>query len=277
MIIVKPLAGLCNRMRVINSCISLQNRNPNAGEIQMIWEKNELLNSDFNDIFQPIKNIKIIRSHPALTYFLYYHNNRTLPLKSRIKKNIFHYCLLNYKHYDNDIILPFRFQEEYWDTAKNNFVINSYSEFYDSQKFNNYQAFKPVAQLQSLIDSQVKKFTKTTIGVHIRRTDNIESIKKSTTKLFINTLADILEKESNYLFYLATDDLEVENLLRKRFEKYIITQENKDFSRGTRKGIENAVIDLYALSKTNRIIGSYYSSFSETAARINNIPFKIIV
>ncbi|KAA9036389.1 hypothetical protein FW778_19370 [Ginsengibacter hankyongi] len=276
MIIVKPLAGLCNRMRVINSCISLQNRNSNAGEIQMIWEKNELLNCDFSDIFQPIKNIKIIRSHPALTHFLHYHNNRTLPLKSRIKKNILYYSLLNYKLYDNDIILPFRFQEEYWDTAKHNFVINTYSEFYDSQKFNNYQAFKPVDQLQSLINSQVKKFTKTTIGVHIRRTDNIESIKKSTTKLFINALADILEKDSNQLFYLATDDLEVENLLRKRFEKYIITQENKDFRRGTKKGIQDALVDLYTLSRTKKIIGSYYSSFSWTASFLNRIPMQII-
>jgi len=277
MIIVRPLAGLCNRMRVINSCITLHQRNANAGEIRMIWKKNELLNCDFTDLFQPIKSIKIIKSHTALNYFLHYHNNPTLPLKSKIKRKMLYYRFLNYEYYDNDIILPLRFKEDYWDTARNHFVINSYSEFYDSQRFNNYQAFKPVTQLQSLIDMQVRKFTKSTIGVHIRRTDNVESNRRSTTKLFINTLADILEKDSNQLFYLATDDLEVESLLKKRFENYIITQEDKDFSRATKKGIENAVIDLFALSHTSRILGSYYSSYSETASRIHKIPFKVVL
>jgi hypothetical protein len=277
MILVKPLAGLCNRMRVINSCIALQKRNLHAGKIQMIWEKDSLLNCDFLDLFQPIKNIEIIDRHKALTFFLYYHHNHSLPFKSRIKKHFLKYTFQNYRYYNTDIISSLRFQNKYWDNAKNNFVINSYSDFYNSPNTNFYGLFKPIEPLQKMIQNEIDKFQKPTTGVHIRRTDNIKSIEKSTTSLFINTITDLLEKDDNQLFYLSTDDLETENQLKEKFAGHIINQNNKDFKRDTKSGMESAVIDLYALSATKNLLGSYYSSFSDIAAKIKNIPLQIIV
>jgi hypothetical protein len=277
MIVVRPLAGLCNRMRVINSCIALQKRNLHARKIKLIWEKDALLNCDFVDLFQPISNIEIIDRNKALTYFLYYHCNYPLPFRSRMKKSLLKYRWKNFRYYNTDIISQLRFQNEYWENAKNNFIIDTYNDFYHAPNTDYFGLFKPVEPLQKLIQKEVDKFLKPTIGVHVRRTDNRISIEKSTTQLFIKTISDLLEKDNNQLFYLSTDDLETENQFKKKFGGYIINQNNKDFKRDTKSGIESAVIDLYALSETKNILGSYYSTFSDIAAKIKNIPLEIIV
>lgn len=275
MIVVKPLAGLCNRMSVINSCIELQKRNKYARAIKMLWEKDETINCDFVDLFQPIDNVIIINSHQALQYFMFYRDNKHLPLKSKIKKVVLKFKFLNYSYYDNESILPLRFKTEYWDNCNRKFVINTCSDFYHTG-VNNYQLLKPVSQLQFLIEEQVKKFIKPTIGVHIRRGDHVKSVEKSTNELFIKAITDLLIQNDNQLFFLATDDPGVEILFKEKFRSHLIVQDNKDFSRGSKKGIQDALVDLYTLSRTKKIIGSYYSSFSWMASMLNRIPLQII-
>ena len=41
-------------------------------------------------------------------------------------------------------------------------------------------------------------------------------------------------------------------------------------------GIKGGIIDMFALSKTNKIYGSFQSSFSELAAQIGNVPIEIL-
>lgn len=47
----------------------------------------------------------------------------------------------------------------------------------------------------------------------------------------------------------------------------IITQSDVEFVRNSKEGIECALLDLMALSRCEKIYGSYYSSFSEVAAK----------
>lgn len=54
----------------------------------------------------------------------------------------------------------------------------------------------------------------------------------------------------------------------------IITS-NNEISQNTTEEMRSAVKDLYCLSKTNKIIGSAYSSFSEIAAELDSIKLKI--
>lgn len=74
---------------------------------------------------------------------------------------------------------------------------------------------------------------------------------------------------------MATDDLETENELIEKFTYKIITYK-KELSRNTKKGIIDALIDLYCLSKTKYIFGSYWSSFSDIASRIGKIEVVTI-
>lgn len=242
----------------------------------MIWEKNGSLNCDFEDLFQPIHSIELIESHNFLNHFIYNSNNNHLPLKSKVKKIIYSYLTQNFLYFDDKNIIEFIYNKNYWEALQKNLVIHSCIDFYSPELQNAY-LFKPVSHLQSLVDKQVEKFSKLTSGIHIRRTDNAKSLDNSSTDLFLKLVAERLRKDDNQLFFLATDDRKEEELFKAEFGNKIITQENKDLSRNSKKGIEDAIVDLYSLSKTNHIYGSFWSSFSITAAGLNKIPLTVVV
>jgi hypothetical protein len=83
-----------------------------------------------------------------------------------------------------------------------------------------------------------------------------------------------LEPKSN--FYLATDDNEVKIKLKKHFGAKILTYDNSELTRSNEKGMKDAVVDLWCLSHTSKIIGSYTSSFSAMAAEIGKINLIIL-
>lgn len=145
-----------------------------------------------------------------------------------------------------------------------------------SNEYDYYYLFKPVRSIQRRIDELVAFFTKNIIGIHIRRTDNKKAKEISKIELFISAMTKTLIENPLTEFYLSTDDLSVENLIKNEFGHLVHTLKNKDLDRSSNKGIEDAVVDLYCLSKTNRILGSYWSSFSGVAAWINGIPLEII-
>lgn len=116
-----------------------------------------------------------------------------------------------------------------------------------------------------------------TIGIHIRRTDNKQSILHSPTYLFESRIAERIEQDADAKFYLATDSIEEEKRLKEIFGDAIITFDNKDTSRNTFQGQVDAYVELLMLSKCGELWGSYYSSFSEIAARIGQIKFERIM
>jgi hypothetical protein len=134
---------------------------------------------------------------------------------------------------------------------------------------------RPIKIIQENINKNVARFNSKTIGVHIRRTDHTESINGSPLKSFIDTIRTDLLKDSSLNYFLATDDKEVEITLKKIFPGNIITYE-KVYSRMNVEGIQDAMVDLYSLASTTKIYGSYFSSFSDMAARIGNIQLEII-
>ena len=73
-------------------------------------------------------------------------------------------------------------------------------------------------------------------------------------------------------FFLATDDKDEETLLRKTFPGRIVSNENRTLRRDSLDGMYDALLDLYCLAACKKIIGSYYSSFTDTAAALGNIP-----
>ena len=74
-------------------------------------------------------------------------------------------------------------------------------------------------------------------------------------------------------FFLATDSSEVKQHLKEKFGKKIITQNGKDADRQSKHGMEEAVVDLFALASTQQIYGSSSSSFAITAAEFSNVAY----
>lgn len=184
--------------------------------------------------------------------------------------------MLSFDCYDDQTIKDFRFNEQFWDNKKRNLFFYTCQDFYNSKHENNFYLFKPVNNLMNSINSQVEKLNEFTIGIHIRQTDHYISIRNSPVELFYNQIEKILKSNANTVFYLATDSQEVENKLILLFGNNVIRQENKPFERNSQKGVEHALIDLYALSKTKKILGSYWCSFSYVPSLKNNIPFEIV-
>lgn len=113
------------------------------------------------------------------------------------------------------------------------------------------------------------------VGIHIRRTDNRPAIGKSSTECFIECMKKELDSDPDTRFYLATDDLEEERIIRAAFPGRILSNEKRCLRRDSAEGIQDALLDLYCLANTRKIIGSYFSSFTDIAADMRKIP-KII-
>ena len=135
--------------------------------------------------------------------------------------------------------------------------------------------FRPSAPVRKLIEEKTVGFNDQTVGVHIRRTDNKKSIKASPVELFISEMERRIEADSEVNFFVASDDGNVMRTLAARFGKRVM-QGDENASRTSLRGMLHGAADLWALAMTSEILGSYYSSYTDTAAVIGNIPLKII-
>ena len=119
-----------------------------------------------------------------------------------------------------------------------------------------------------MIEQEALSFDNFTIGIHIRRTDHKLSIEKSPLKLFERAIEMELEKEERTNFYLASDCSDTKKHLVKKYGGVIRTSSDPG-DRTTLRGMYRGVTELYALSRTTKIIGSYGSSYSRIASELN--------
>ena len=75
--------------------------------------------------------------------------------------------------------------------------------------------------------------------------------------------------------YLATDSEEVKREMKERYGDRIFCS-GKKADRGSLEGIREGITDMYTLARTQKIYGSYQSSFSDMAAQIGGTPLEIL-
>lgn len=80
---------------------------------------------------------------------------------------------------------------------------------------------------------------------------------------------------SDSRFYLSTDDSMVQEEFISEYGSHILVRE-KDFGRNTVVGMQDALVDMWLLSKTTKIFGSYYSSFSRMASLVGCHNLEIL-
>ena len=167
--------------------------------------------------------------------------------------------------------------------------INAYESYLkddvDHETFRNqYLRFVRKIKPKNHLIQEIEKFkqqnwTDNIVGLHIRRTDlyphlksrNLES-EFSSDEQFVSKIESELSNGCSKLF-LATDNQATQNFINQKFPGKIISYcQSFDNLKKRHTGVENALIDLYLLSKSSKIIGSYYSSFSGYAADLGNIP-----
>jgi len=269
MIVFYPRCGLANRMRVIDSAINLctQFEKP----YRIYWLKDSELNCNFSSIWKPIRGLR--ESNIAL-----------LPLffKLHRRSKLFRFLLsyldswhilkifneMEYEEWLQLIQMPEKFQ------AYRHIIVSSFSAFYPSSVFRtNLFNLKP--NLIFKVEEETSAFDDDTIGIHIRRTDNALSIKQSPLSLFEERMNKDLNTNPNMKFYVASDASDIKHYLKDCFKDKVILS-NGVLERNTEAGILQAVVELYALSRTSKILGSYYSSFSVMASNLGSISMETI-
>lgn len=136
--------------------------------------------------------------------------------------------------------------------------------------------FVPVPDILAVVNDFTSKFfTPHTIGIHIRRTDNVLSIRQSPLSLFVDAMQHEIEQCADVNFYVATDDNMTKEELKRKFGERILTLP-AECSRTSISGMKDAVKEMWLLSRTARIYGSFYSSYSVIASQLTNIPLHIL-
>lgn len=137
------------------------------------------------------------------------------------------------------------------------------------------ELLQPQPEIQRRVEALVARFSASTVGVHIRRTDNVKSMQHSTPDGFRRAMRKALAEDAETTFFLATDDALLKAELEQEFAPRVITCHNP-VRRDTLEGMCDAVVDLWCLAATRRIIGSYWSSFTDTAAELRQLPLEIV-
>ena len=268
MIYFYPAGGLANRMRAINSLLKVVRKDEMPYKI--IWQCNSELNCPFDMIWQaqPMVVSTVKRDRRLLLFKLRHRaiGKALLRLLDRL-----HLVRL----YDTDEYEPLRrdAQEGVLKRYKT-VVIRTYSVFTSDISLER-DFFVLREDVKQMVDAACKDFTEATVGVHIRRTDNSWSIEQSPVELFTQKMQTMLAENPSRNFYLATDDAELKQTLKQTFAGHIISPDCQ-LNRDTQEGILSAVVEMYTLSRTQFILGSYYSSYSEMAAEIGNVRLAVL-
>jgi len=259
MITLEPIGGLGNRMRAIDSALALADAL--ARPLRVIWTRTDDCHCRFGAIFDPLPGATVVErgwwANRALRRFELWSGRHSREVRQR--------DLHRLRGADYD----FRLLE-----SERSVFIQTHDRFQPARE-RGFSIFAPTQPLRAEIDRLSSSFTESTIGVHIRRGDHDPSRRHSPTSAFVERISAEIACRPTARFFLATDAPDVEEELTRLFGNRIVTF-RKPFDRTTEPGVQAAVVELFALARTNRLLGSFYSSFSETAAELGGIPLEIV-
>lgn len=258
-----PVGGLANRMRALAAAVSLSRAV--GSHLHVIWFRDWALGCPFRELFEPLPEYGISLKEATFTDLLLYDRPRERNFKfpQWFQRMKFDHCI-----YERSVSRLYRdkFDFESW-ARKKNVYIASYTCFYDSPGAIYQELFHPVESIRMEVERRCRDFSAYTVGIHIRRTDNIDSINESPIELFVESIEKEIKMHEDVRFYLATDSEADKELLYRQFGNRILTSDQV-VSRGSIEGMKEAMADLYTLSQTDRIYGSSQSSFSVMASWI---------
>lgn len=258
-IIIEPRGGLANRMRVLDS--GLMFAEAVKRPVVVIWNVNRELGARFDELFGSVPNVKVINiaRDKVIGKFCSY------VLRVYIK-------LFAFKVPDSQILAWKQANLDVQDLLKHKSVYFwTWEAFWVSDRA--FRDLRPVAHIKKATENIVAGDM---IGIHIRRTDNVESIAQSPTQLFVDAIEQEVSNDPRVKFFLATDDAKEEEFLQKQFPNRMVLHKKQSLDRKESKAIQEAAIDLYCLARCKKIYGTYWSSFSEAAAKIGGIELVVL-
>ena len=133
-----------------------------------------------------------------------------------------------------------------------------------------FDVFKPTGPALAALQGLQARL-RDSVGVHIRRTDNVQAAAVSTLDRFMALMQAELAAWPDTRFFVATDEPAVLRQLQQTFGQRVWEHPKRAYARNDPKANVDAVVDLYALAATRKLIGSHWSSFTDTAAELRGI------
>ena len=284
MIYLKPVGGLCNRIRAIDSALILCQKHKQ--NLTILWIKDQTLNCSFEELFlipkiedYEFNIIEYTNESPEFYRSNWFRKIKTNDIKVNkiIENDKLHKTYSSKKYVDSlsaremDIIFYSKIQKlikPIFENQKTSSYISSCYRLHPIE--NNYTSFIPAIDISKKIKDTTDKFNNT-IGVHIRKSDHKTSAKYSTTNKFIKAMHHTLKNYPETSFFLSTDNKNTKEDILSEFGDKVIVNEVDSYNRNDSSAIKDAVVDLFCLSKTKKIYGSYHSTFSQFAADLGKI------
>jgi hypothetical protein len=145
----------------------------------------------------------------------------------------------------------------------------------------------PVEPIRRVVDELAAEFNDRTVGVHARRGDAVASprmghhFRQSSDAAFFTRMDRFLRDDPGTTFFLATDSADTEAQFRERYGPVLRTNRAKRFvpsvPKQPKENQRDAVIDLFTLARTRHILGTCYSSFSRAAADLGDVPLEVVL
>ncbi len=270
---LSPIGGLANRMRAILSARTLCRRS-NA-ELHIVWAVNSELHCTPQLLFDT--SIWDFEWHTAsaIEHRFIWETPRkgNLYIPAAVQHLLFDTALHDDRFFIPSVPKPSQTLDIAAATKK--LYIASGLEFTPYDKNEAKEIFRPAPNIEQSVSEKLNHMgSGRRIGVHIRRTDNKQSIANSPDQLFITLIDRELDICPDTSFYLATDSESVKRNLAARYGNALHFSPHQAV-RNTSAGIIEATAEMFTLSRMDKIIGSYYSSFSEMASQIGRIPLAV--
>lgn len=255
-------------MRVLDSAIGLGQLVDRP--VTLVWLRNEGLNCSFGELFE----------RPAQVQAVVEGSGR-LGLLGRIERGVSRVCTTarlaarkTPSVYFRDALPGESLADELVRTARaRGMSIRTCHRFL--QRPRPFVDLVPAPAVRQGVDRHRARLA-TSVGVHIRRTDNSEAIESSPLEGFVAAMRRELDAAPDTTFFVATDDPASYDELQRRFGAAVFTHPKTSYARSDPRAIVDAAIDLYCLAHCRKLIGSYWSSFSEVAWQLRGID-KFIV
>ncbi len=264
-----PVGGLANRLFAMTSAMAYCRTN--GISLRIYWFKDWGMGADFHRLFilSPEAGAVDIRDGKRHEYYT---------LDKPRRKNFFLPALwqrgvFNTRIYEKDLYAgnPDALPDAFAQAGAKTYLVH-FTKFYEEPGM--LHLLQPNAAMQKRIRERIKTFAPYTVGIHIRRTDNVSSIRHSPLTAFIERMEEEIRLHPDVVFYVATDSEKDKSELMARFGSRLQASPFQA-DRSNFEGIAEGLTELYALAATRKIYGSFHSSYSRYAAELGGIPLLI--
>lgn len=264
LIIAEPVTGLGNRLQSIGSLIRIAKLH--GSEFAISWRVNQGgCPAFFQDLFEePINQLNTYLHNLPTEYFSDDKENQVLHIKAGYKTSVLTQEQLQFPIIHSQAAHLFMLEDSPGKPENRARVIHEVGEILSGFRLNSY------------VTEQLNIFSRdcdieNRIGVHIRRGD-----APIHRQVKLQSFFDFIDKNyAGALLFVATDDQDALHSCKEKFGHQMVSFQARSRNRNCRISVQDALVELLLLSRTQRIVAGM-SSFSAIAAMIGQVARDVL-